>query len=158
MAGILCAGDIWEWAGGAGCLDGVTALTTGEASWRGVDDGLLLPAVVPTADDASCDADDDVNGGCTHDQTQSISNNILILTNVFLLASSDVMLVLTAGKGSRPIRMRLALLASFSQAMASILSAAADVKWGGVGRTCSRDNNTHLNLQCYLLYVQGIII
>ena len=41
---------------------------------------------------------------------------------------------LCAGSGSSPMRMRLALLLSFSHACARIVSAIADVRWGGVGR------------------------
>ena len=41
------------------------------------------------------------------------------------------------GIGSSPIRILLALLLSFSQACASSASAAAEVKCGGVGRSCN---------------------
>ena len=40
------------------------------------------------------------------------------------------------GRGSSPIRILLALLLSFSHAEPRRLSAAADVKWGGVGLNC----------------------
>ena len=59
--------------------------------------------------------------------------------------------------GSIPIRILLALSASFSQARASSCSATTEVRWGGVGRleesrpACSRDlaKKIFLKGKCY---------